>query len=129
LDVQAERNERPATQLAIVRGGLMRCPNCGKGKLFRKYLVAVAHCSFCREPYDHLQADDAPPWLTILLVGHIIVPSIIIVDHNILLALWAELLLWTMVTGALTLMLLPRCKGVMLAMLWATKAQGSELPK
>ncbi len=115
-----------STATAIVRGARGQCPRCGNGALFRRYLKVVDCCAACGEPYGHLRADDAPPWLTILLVGHLTVPVILVLETNLQLALWTELTIYLPLVALLTLTLLPRCKGVILALLWATKAEGSE---
>jgi uncharacterized protein (DUF983 family) len=36
----------------------------------------------CGEAYGHFRADDAPPWLTILVVGHITIPIILALEQN-----------------------------------------------
>ncbi len=59
--------------LAMRRGFMGRCPNCGKGKLFRAYLKVNPRCPSCDEDFSHQRADDAPPYLTMLIVGHVIV--------------------------------------------------------
>ena len=62
---------------AMWRGFLGKCPNCGKGKLFRAYLKPVDSCAACGEEYHQHQADDAPPYFTILIVGHLIVAPLL----------------------------------------------------
>jgi uncharacterized protein (DUF983 family) len=118
--------EHPSTMNAIIRGALGRCPRCGKGRLLYRYLKIVDRCSVCGEPYGHFRADDAPPWLTILVVGHITVPIILAMEGSVELSLWAELAIYLPLIILLTLAVLPRCKGVILALLWVTKAEGSE---
>ena len=79
-----------------------------------------------REAYGHFRADDAPPWLTILVVGHITIPIILALEQALDLALWVELAIYLPLITLLTLVVLPRCKGVILAVMWAMKAEGSE---
>ena len=112
---------------ALGRGALGRCPRCGRGRLFGRYLKIVDHCAVCGETYGHYRADDAPAWLTILLVGHITVPIILIVENRFQPPLWIAFAVYPLLIGLLTLALLPRCKGVILAALWKTKGEGSEL--
>ena len=109
---------------AIIRGA-GRCPRCGKGdfciaisKLWTDIRYVVT--------YVHFRTDDAPPWLTILIVGHITVPIILAIEGSVELSLWAELAIYLPLIILLTLAILPRCKGVILALLWVTKAEGSE---
>ena len=54
---------------AMLRGFVGRCPHCGKGRLFGRYLKPVATCSVCGEDFTHQRADDAPPYFTMVIVG------------------------------------------------------------
>jgi uncharacterized protein (DUF983 family) len=109
----------------LTRGARGRCPKCGNGALFSRYLKVVEQCSACGERYGHYRADDAPPWLTILLVGHMTVPLIFAIEESFRPPLWAAIVIYLPAAVLLTLVLLPRCKGVILAALWKTKAEGS----
>lgn len=111
---------------AVMRGVRGECPACGRGRLFGKYLKPVEQCSHCGEAYAHYRADDAPPWMTILLVGHIVVPASLSVEQTWQPSLWLHFALWPTLTILLTLLLLPRAKGVVLALMWATGAPGTE---
>ena len=117
---------RPSTLTAIYRGALGRCPRCGQGRLLHRYLKMVDRCSVCGEPFGHYRTDDAAPWLTILVVGHITVPIILICEMNFQLPLALAFAIYLPLIAGLTLFLLPRCKGIMAAVLWVTKAEGSE---
>jgi uncharacterized protein (DUF983 family) len=116
----------PSTPIAIIRGVLGRCPRCGQGRLLHRYLKIVDCCSVCGEPYGHFRTDDAAPWLTILVVGHISVPIILICERNFQLPMGLALAIYLPLIVGLTLVLLPRCKGVIAALMWAMKAEGSE---
>jgi uncharacterized protein (DUF983 family) len=122
----AANSEQPTTMSSLVRGALGRCPRCGRGPLLHRYLKIVERCSACGEPYGHFRADDAPPWLTILLVGHLTAPLFLLIEENYQLSTAAELAILLPFIVALTLALLPRCKGAILAAMWVTKAEGSE---
>lgn len=112
---------RPKSQ-AVARGLRLTCPACGRGRLLTGYLRPAAACPSCGEPLGHLRADDAAPWMTILIVGHIVVPLVLSVEQTWHPALWVHATLWPLVTLGLTLAILPRCKGVVLGLLWATGA-------
>jgi uncharacterized protein (DUF983 family) len=116
----------PSTLIAISRGAIGRCPRCGKGSLLYRYLKIVDCCSVCGEPYGHFRTDDAAPWLTILVVGHITIPIVLIFEHSFKIAMALALAIYLPLIAGLTLILLPRCKGVIAAVLWAMKAEGSE---
>lgn len=64
----------PPMGIAIGRGVRNRCPACGQTHLFDGYLCVVPKCSNCGAPLGLARADDAPPYFTILLVGHIVIP-------------------------------------------------------
>ncbi len=110
----------------IKRGLLGRCPQCGRGKLYRAYLKAVDSCAECGEAFGHIRADDGPAWLTVIVVGHIVVPLALEVETVAAWPYWLAMTVWPSLTLALTLTLLPRAKGVFLAAIWANKAPGSE---
>lgn len=113
---------------AVRRGLFGRCPKCGDGKLFRAFLKPVDHCSNCREPLGHIRADDGPAWLTILVVGHLVVPILFMVEQRTTWPEWAAMTFWPALVVMLTLLLLPRSKGAFIAVIWQTKGPGSEIP-
>ncbi|MDE2515700.1 MAG: DUF983 domain-containing protein [Rhodospirillales bacterium] len=66
---------------AIARGLMGRCPACGKTHLFNGYLRVAAECGQCGAPLGLARADDAPPYFTILLVGHIVIPLMVLAQR------------------------------------------------
>jgi uncharacterized protein (DUF983 family) len=117
---QADRPLGPA-----VRNGLRcRCPNCGTGRIFDGYLKVRPSCPACGEDLSHQRADDGPAYLTILIVGHIFAPLILLVytawrPEPLTLALMFSF-------GAVTmsLLMLPPMKGMMVAFQWARRIHG-----
>jgi uncharacterized protein (DUF983 family) len=107
---------------AAWRGVLGKCPCCGKGQLFTSYLKQVQNCSVCGESFGALRADDAAPWATIIVVGHVFLPLAFLVDLTNVMPVWGEMLLWSVFFAALSIALLPRAKGMMLGILWVTRA-------
>lgn len=104
-----------------------RCPACGKGKIFRSYLKVNDNCPECGEELHHHRADDAPPYFTIFIVGHII-GTLMIFAENIVpdAPLWAHALIWPGLTLILSLWLLPLIKGALIAYQWALRMHGFE---
>lgn len=119
-------SERPALWPAIRRGLTGRCPACGEGRLFRSYLKPVEACSACGEAFGHIRSDDAAPWLTILVVGHIFVPLLISVEQSAEWPLWVSGIVWPAIAGLMCLAVLPFAKAVFVSAIWATGAPGSE---
>ena len=109
-------------KLAARRAILGRCPCCGEGKLFRAYLKQVDNCSVCGEAFGHIRADDAAPWLTIILVGHIFVPLMLVFVAFSTMPSWESAVIWSVIFVGLSLAILPRAKGLFIAILWLTGA-------
>lgn len=110
----------PRTSVVLGRGLRCRCPNCGKGALFRSYLKLVDRCAACGEPLGHIRADDFPAYLTIAIVGHIVVGGMLAAAQSGV-PTWAGVLVSVVVTIGMTLWLLPHMKGLVAAWLWRLK--------
>ena len=121
MESEVRVNQVPM-KLAARRAILGRCPCCGEGKLFRAYLKQVDNCSVCGEALGHIRADDAAPWLTIILVGHIFVPLMLVFVAFSTMPSWASAVIWSLIFVGLSLAILPRAKGLFIAILWLTGA-------
>jgi uncharacterized protein (DUF983 family) len=108
----------------LVRGLKQRCPCCGETNLYARYLKVNQTCLRCGLAVGEIRADDAPPYFTILLVGHIIVPSMLILEELRHPPEWVHAALWVPLTLILTLFLLPRVKGAVIAVHWAARIKG-----
>lgn len=126
MTVEMLDRARPELGTAIRRALLGKCPNCGQAKLFASYLKQVEHCPVCCEPYGHIRSDDAAPWLTILVVGHIVVPLLLAVETRVSWPDWVSMTLWPALALALVAVVLPRAKALFLSVIWATGAPGSK---
>jgi uncharacterized protein (DUF983 family) len=108
---------------AVLRGLMGRCPHCGQGKLMKSYLKQVECCAVCGEKLGHIRADDAAPWLTIILVGHVFLPFAFLVNVDWM-PTWAAMLMWSACFAAVALIILPRAKSLFIGLLWQTRAPG-----
>jgi uncharacterized protein (DUF983 family) len=117
------QGQRPTWE-SLKRGWTGKCPNCGKGHIFRAFLKVRDNCEACGEEFSHHRADDAPPYFTILIVGHIVVPLMIFYDRLAAPPLWHQMLIAVFGTGAMCLWLLPRIKGALIAYQWAHRMHG-----
>lgn len=115
-----DRPMRPA----MLRGWRLRCPNCGEGPMLHGYLKVRDACPSCGEELHHHRADDGPAYMTILIVGHLMAPLIMWAfvtfrpDPVVLSSIFA------IGCVALSLFLLPRMKGVLVAIQWAKRMHG-----
>ncbi|HEY9055635.1 MAG TPA: DUF983 domain-containing protein [Aurantimonas sp.] len=109
---------------ALLKGLRCRCPNCGEGKLFAGYLKSVDACSVCDQEIHHHRADDLPPYLTVFIVGHIVVGLFVFVERASTLSLWTHLVIWVPITLLLSVALLQPLKGATIALQWALRLGG-----
>lgn len=109
---------KPSLIIQLARGARKTCPNCGEGELFPGYVKLVPACSACGEAFSHIQADDAPPWLTIMVVGHIMISLIMALETNFKIPMAWEISGVVILSAILTGVLLPICKGIVVAVMW-----------
>jgi uncharacterized protein (DUF983 family) len=114
--------------VGLVRGFSERCPNCGKGQLFWRYLKVLSPCPVCGNDNAQYPSDDAPPYFTILLIGHLVIAPMLFFPF-----IWTWPVGWvlavTMPTIAiLTLVLLPRVKGAVIGAQWAIHRTEGAVP-
>ncbi len=115
----------PTTSLqSVLRGLRGRCPNCGRGHMFRSFLKVNDGCSACGEELFHHRADDFPAYLVIFLVGHILVPLALVVETEYAPAMWLQFAVWVPLTIALSLALIQPIKGAVVALQWSAGMHG-----
>lgn len=119
-NLNAERPVKPA----LLRGWKRKCPSCGSGPLFNGYLSVRDECAVCGEELFHQRADDGPAWATILLAGHLMAPAMLLIftvwrPSGLVMALGFSAFFVT-----LSLFLLPRLKGMFVAIQWAKRMHG-----
>lgn len=108
------------------RGFLMQCPRCGCGDLLYRYLKQHDKCSCCGESIGRYRADDAPPWLTIFAVGHILAPLMLAMMEYDWLSQNNAIAVCSLLACLLTGVILPRAKGLFIALLWRTQQQSQD---
>jgi len=111
---------------AMWRGFLGKCPNCGKGSLFGRFLKVAGHCEQCGEGFHHHRADDFPAYLVIIVVGHSVVPAILAVEVAYSPPAWLQLAIWLPLTLFSSLALLQPTKGAIVGLQWQTGMHGFE---
>jgi len=110
---------------AVRRGFFGRCPNCGEGRMFRAYLKVADACPVCGEDLSPQRADDAPAYVTMLIVGHFIVAGVLASEE-----VWPNAPLfplavaWSTLAALSSLWLLPRVKGALVGYQWAMRMHG-----
>lgn len=111
---------------SVLRGLKGACPACGQGAMFWKYLKVCGHCDRCGHDLARYPADDGPAYLTILLVGHLIVAPLLFFP-----IVWEAPPAFTLPIvmaplALLTLLILPRVKGGWIGLMYALGAKDTD---
>jgi uncharacterized protein (DUF983 family) len=109
---------------AMGRGIRKKCPQCGRGALFSGYTTTAASCAKCGLDLTGHQADDAPPYLTILVVGHVTILLALAVKQVFEPPLWLQFAIWAPTILILSFLFLPIAKGAMVGIQWANRMHG-----
>lgn len=112
------------TMRAMWRGARHTCPNCGTGSLYARYLKVRDHCTSCGEALHHHRADDAPPYFTIFIVGHIAVAGVLAMEQAMKPSVWLHIVIWMPFVVICSLAMLPRIKGALVGLQWALRMHG-----
>ena len=121
------RGDRQFSFSVLWRGIQKRCPKCGIGAVLTGYLKPASSCSHCGENFSHISADDGPAWLTLLIVGHAIVPLMLVFGRDNAIPAWFSITSLTLITLVGVYFILPRAKGAFIALIWVTGATGEDM--
>ncbi|MGC6511306.1 MAG: DUF983 domain-containing protein [Parvibaculales bacterium] len=116
--------EKRQVKQAMWRGLRFKCPACGEGSLFEKYLKVSDQCPACGQVFSGHQADDAPPYFTIFILGHLIIPTMYFVERAYMPPLWVHVVLFSIITITASLVSLPATKGATVGLQWALRIHG-----
>ncbi|MET0358499.1 MAG: DUF983 domain-containing protein [Pararhizobium sp.] len=116
-------SERPVGR-SIRRGLLNRCPNCGQGRMFGRFLKVNDTCSVCGEALHHHRADDFPPYIVVTIVGHLVLGGFMMTEMLVTLSNWQHLAIWVPITIAGSIALMQPVKGGVVGLQWALRMHG-----
>lgn len=123
---EEQYSSHPGLATLLWRGFTRKCPRCGEGKLFNGYLKLVDNCSHCGLELGEMRADDFPPYLTMVVVGHIVVPGALLVEKHFDPTIPFQLAIWLPATLILALWFLPRLKGSIVGLMMHVGLKGGE---
>lgn len=92
--------------------------------MMQGYLKVADHCTVCGTALHHHRADDGPAYLTILIVGHLMAPIFLWSFTRYRPEPLVLLTVFLVGTVALSLYLLPRLKGALVALQWSRRMHG-----
>ena len=111
------------------RGLAKRCPQCGQGRIFTGYTRTADHCPVCGLDLTGHRADDAPPYMTIFVVGHLAIPLALAAKQLFDPPMWLQFAIWIPVIIGAAYWLLPVMKGAMIGLQWANRMHGFAGPE
>jgi len=105
-----------------------RCPRCGQGHLYQSFLKVADRCGHCGLDYRFENAGDGAVPFLILLIGGIGVGLGAWVLLAFDTAVWVPILVTVPICSLLTVVLLPKAKGLLIALQFVNDASdtGSE---
>ncbi|MGF1543634.1 MAG: DUF983 domain-containing protein [Parvularculaceae bacterium] len=124
MDAVAASTGRRSWPQALLRGLRGRCPQCGEGRLFQRYVATRRTCATCGLALDGHRADDAPPYVTIIVVGHAAIPLALAAKQLLDPPLAVQFAFWTPAMMVATWLLLPASKGALIGLQWANRMHG-----
>ena len=120
----APQAPKPAPGKRPLDKAILRCPECGTGALFDGFLRVRPTCRVCGEDFSHHRADDLPPYLTIIIVGHLVVAGVLMTERAWHPSLWLQAAIWLPATLVLSLLLVRPLKGAVVGLQWALGMHG-----
>ncbi len=109
-----------------IRAGLLcRCPNCGKGPLYRGFLKVVDRCEACGFDFGGLNTGDGPASFIMQIAGGLVVFPALYVQITYDPPIWALLLVAVPMVAILSLALMRPGKGLMIALQMRNRAGGA----
>lgn len=118
-----ETETRPLAQ-SIKRGVLNTCPACGSSRLFKSYLKPVDSCAACGAEMFHHRSDDLPPYIVIVILGHVVLTLYLLTDSLLPASLWLQLAIWMPLTLILAFAIIQPVKGGVIGLQWALRLHG-----
>ncbi|KQM35424.1 DUF983 domain-containing protein [Agrobacterium tumefaciens] len=103
------------------------CPRCGRGKLFDGFLKLKPRCSACGLDYAFADAGDGPAVFVMLIVGFLIIGLALWFDSVFAPPVWLHALIWLPLTVIVSLLLLRKFKGIMVALQYRNNASEGKI--
>jgi uncharacterized protein (DUF983 family) len=93
-----------------------RCPNCGRGKLFKGYLTVVDKCAVCGTDLSEHDSADGPAVFITFIMGFLAVGLAIWVEFTFHPSYWVHLAIWPPVILGGSILLLRPLKAAFVAL-------------
>ncbi|MBB3945017.1 uncharacterized protein (DUF983 family) [Rhizobium skierniewicense] len=105
------------------------CPRCGHGRLFKGFLKLNPKCSACGLDYAFADAGEGPAVFVMLIVGFVIIGMALWFDARFAPPVWLHALIWIPLAITLSLVLLRKMKGIMIALQYRHNASEGRIDR
>lgn len=109
---------------AMLRGLQCRCPACGTGRLFGRYLKVQPVCHDCGEELFHERAHDFPAYVTMSIVAHVVLLGVVLAEQHANWSYELHFMTWIPLTIVLTFAIMQPIKGAIVGYQWARRMHG-----
>ncbi len=118
-----------ASRSHVLNGFLGRCPQCGKGGLFKSYLNLNKSCDNCQLNFGFAESGDGPAFFIMILVGFAVVVAAIMTEVAYRPPYWVHALMWPPLIFLLSALLLRPLKGLMIGLQFKHQAREGRLDR
>lgn len=123
--MRAVAPDLPHTVFAAMRRGFFgRCPRCDGARLFSAFLKPVDRCPLCAQDWTLHAADDFPPYVSIIVTGHVMAPVMIVLGSMTALSTGLVVAIALVLAITMLMSLLQPAKGAIIALQWWLGMQG-----
>lgn len=99
-----------------------RCPRCGEGRLYKSFLKVTDKCAVCDLDLSREDAGDGAVPFIVFLVGAICAGFGVWMNLVVGAPIWLSVLLLTVLCFVLVMVLLPKTKGLLIALQYINRA-------
>ncbi len=122
----ATREPEHYPRLSPFRAGLAcKCPRCGRGPLYSRFLTVAERCSVCGLDLQKADSGDGPAVFIIFILGFLAVPLALLFEAKVEPPMWLHVAIWPALILGTALGLLRPVKGVLIALQYRHKASDS----
>lgn len=114
---------------ALITGVKGRCPECGKGRLFKGFIQLENKCSECGLDYDFADSGDGPAIFIMMIVGFLVVAGAIYVEVHYMPPYWVHAALWLPGIVVLSAIFMRPLKGLLIALQHKHQAREGRIDK
>lgn len=117
-----------ATSTPVLAAVMGKCPRCGQGPLFTKYLLTVKdRCEACGLDFSFIDTGDGPAVFVIFILGFFILGGALYVEFTFEPPVWVHIVAWGLLTPLFALLLLRLIKGWLIGQQFKHKAEEGRL--